>query len=113
MLLLGHQRAFAFAVLILNGVLQIADMATTVLILRAGGAEANPVSASLIASLGLGGWILLKVLFASALVGLFVLLVDADRRDLRIANGASGVFAVLMALVIANNATILVQHVWT
>jgi len=101
----------AATLLVVNGFLQIADVATTVAILSAGGAEGNPVSQAVMHHGGIGLWIVIKILIAMALMMMVLPVINAERRNPRTIHACLTLFTGLMAVVLLNNGLIIYEHV--
>lgn len=103
------RRAVAVSLLVVNGWLQILDLGTTGLALDLGGQEGNPAVAQMMDRIGVGGWMLLKVLLALLLVGFVLPAVHAAPHFVRMMNRALLPLTLFMTGVVANNAFLLVR----
>jgi hypothetical protein len=100
-------RTLAAIALLVNALLQLADMATTGFALLWGGSEGNPGTLALMQHFGMGGWVLLKVLLALALVAFIGVAWEARGNVARSMAWTSGCFAILMMAVLVNNVIVL------
>ena len=87
--------------LIALAVLQVLDLVTTLVGLRLGAAEANPVARGLL-GLGTGAFVALKIALAGLVVA-FIPMMEEERRPLRAATSVSAVAVAGFAVVVALN----------
>lgn len=94
-----------------NAGLQLFDVLTTAVILLAGGIEANPFSAMIMAKWGFGAWVAIKLVLAAAFLAVLPAVRRAEAKDRRQAGIMAAVFAALMFLVVLNNSLMIGVYV--
>ncbi len=94
------------ALLIAQACLQLLDLASTYIAIQAGGYEANPVSRALIEGPGWFAYGAVKVALALAFIGLWPVARELDGIEGRITAISMGLFCMVMAGVVVNNAII-------
>lgn len=88
--------------ILLNAVLQVLDIVTTLAAQSAGGTEVNPVSAGLMEH-GMGVWVAVKLGLALVFLAFLPALKDLRWTQKRTAARASLAFAMLMVFVVVTN----------
>lgn len=103
-------RRLAAGSLEFNALFQVLDLATTYVVLSLGGVEANPAARWMMASWGMEGWLMFKLILAGAMVALIPVAWSARTQDKRRVAMLSLPFAVMMLFVITNNTALAAAH---